>query len=342
MKRWIEEDWAVNTDNTLWNGTAVEFPYEVPVQRVGGRIIPPGNNSTYKDLVPEDANGDGVITAVEHYQYETYVATGIYKDRYDKRFDGNLKTGDNIPGYNRNFVDGVVDYANITIGDIAVVEDDDEVTTVTITYNSYIEHQANGGNVIIRKAEQDGKYYYGNPTPDFEVVFAQFIIYVDFLDDADTDIGLIEDFDVPQDTVLYPGGQLIDVMSDGAVVGQDRITIDFINPVIKGKKGIQALTVNPMLISRVRTDDPQNPAIVQKKLKVFIPKVDNTGAVIIKKIPKADIRIDHKMAETEPFLVATGINNFEGSIAMRIRKNGDLGYGYYKNDDYYYIFNDEE
>ena len=310
----------------------------------GGRVIPFGNNSKYKDLVPEDANGDGTITALEHYEYVTFVTNGVFMDQYDPRFDGILEAGDNIDGFDPLFIRGEIDYEAIDINalDIAVAEDDDEVTGVTIRFNSYIDQLPVAGVANIIKAEKDGKYYYGAANADFEVIFDSFDIYVDFLEDAGTDIGLIEDFDVPQDTVMYPGGQFVDVMSDGNNIGVDRITIDFINPSVKASKSAQTLSVTPMLISRVISADP-NPTVIQKKMKVYTPKTDKTGAVVpAKKIPKADIQIENKMAETEPFLVATGINNFEGSIAMRQRKNGDLGYGYYKNDDFYYIFSEDE
>ena len=69
------------------------------------------------------------------------------------------------------------------------------------------------------------------------------------------------------------------------------------------------------------------------------------GEIALKGLNKnsfENLLIKNMMAETEPFLVVTGGNNYEGQLAMRQRQNGDIGYGYFKNDDYYYIFSEDE
>ncbi len=379
FKAWIADEqngWASNHGNDIagvtGGGNATgSFPYIVTEtdRTTGGRVIPVGDTVKYRTKIPEDANCDGQITAEEHYIYRSYVGTNAgnvdfiyerYKDQFDPAYKtSSIQPGDNILNVSEELLTGDldnIDYDDLREHGIAVNLNPErtEVTSVVFTFTGEKKDGTPFGpyNVSIEIYRENniedveyGKYYYhaGNAGAGG---FATFLIYIDFLEDAPTDIELIQNYDLLEDTVLYPGGQEIDVYSGFGTdwnptgvggIGPDIITIDFTDPKVKKSKAAMSMTVTPLLISRIHTSDPANPAIIQKKLKTTILK---EGAEA--KPGKGDIQIQQKMANTEPFVVATGVNNFEGSIAMRQRQNGDIGYGYFKNDDYYYIFGEEE
>ena len=52
---------------------------------------------------------------------------------------------------------------------------------------------------------------------------------------------------------------------------------------------------------------------------------------------QADFKISDKEAAGQPILVLQGINNFEGTIALRKRENGETGFGYYFDDNNNFI-----
>ncbi|MBQ6968626.1 MAG: hypothetical protein IJP84_12085 [Lachnospiraceae bacterium] len=375
MQKWIEEIWAPGNLNLVFTGdtgnhVAQAFPYTVtkddrtetqntPTGNIT-RIAPVGKNELYRRLVPEDADWNGTITAIEHYEY-TVQRLNWPDDVDDPRFNGKLEVGDNIV-YNHNLIDGDVIFD--TVDCVPNGNRNHKITDFAFTYSYYdIDGVRQDGNVeitIVHDALGLGKYYYGNNNDaDGNRVFA-IDAYIDFLEDQETDIGIVEDGHDP--CVLWPGA----VGLDTATGSNDTADIVFSDAVIKaGKKtasgNVAAMTVKATLHSSIFGGwlvEPQvivpavGPNIVipgtpnverqEKKMKVFIPKADKNGVVTIKKLPKADLKMEQKMAESEPFVVVTGINNYEGTIAIRQRKNGDLGYGYYKNDDFYYLFSEEE
>ncbi len=346
-QKWIEETWATDINNYnaafayVNPGDTPTFPYIVTEDdRTDGadRVIPVANTKAYRDLVPEDANADGKITAVEFWEYDTYVTGGIYDDQYDERFNGVLDANDNIIPSEEGLAKGEIDYdfvrENIAVH---VAADRSEVTGVDFRYEYSLDGVDGLADTLsIRFDDDDAKYYYYNAG----LVIPSFDGYYDFLVDQQTDIELIEELDPLEDRVIYPGGQEIAVFSGSnpaARVGQDRITIDFVDPKVKVKKAAMEMTVTPKLITRLENAGP-NRIVVEKKLKTTVVKAGATP----KKIGKADIKIEQKTAETEPFVVASGINNYEGQIAIRQRKDGSIGYGYFKDDNFYYVFNDEK
>ncbi len=388
MQQWIEKTWIATAGTPVVEFSAARpitappvaaasLPYTVTKQdrtdRNTDSIVPLGKNEKYRKLVPEDADCDGIITAVEHYEYTVQLPN--WPDGVDDaRFNGKLEAGDNIRNYNSQLIEGDIVFDEVAVGAPALVSpagdmyDDFESAVaaegIAFTYSFY---PANGGarddgNAEISiKTDNNGKYIYhdgsaGAPAgPAF-----WFKLVLNFFDDQETDIGIVEGHDP---CILWPGAEEVDNINEAT----DIIDIDFVDPVIKpGKKSktasgnsatmavkavlhtdiFDSWAVEPQQIvtpaGPIDIDGTANVTKIEKKLKVFAPKPDKTGAIVIKKLPKADIQMESKMAESEPFVLVTGINNYEGQIAIRQRKNGELGYGYFKNDDFYYLFNDEE
>ncbi len=351
LTKWIEGDvngWAAanNAIAGINGGNPVTFPYTVTkddrTDPATGNVVPPKyvkngkemKNEEYRVLIPDDANCDGVITAIEHYEHIELVPSWA-KGVDDPRFDGVLQAGDNITGFDDDLANGYIDYDDV---DVAVTTDfTKEVQSVDFTYYSF-----DGSNVRTTKwihimPAEDGTYQYFVPGPAGGPahVIPSFNIYINFLEERNTDIRIVEEND--PDPVLWPGAERMTTMN-GA---NDDVVLSFIDPVVKAKKGVQTLNVKPVMNATIFGGlgvDGASPSIEsEKKLKTVILKEGATP-----KPGKADIQIEQKMAESEPFIVATGVNNYEGSIAMRQRHNGEIGYGYFKNDDFYYIFNVDE
>ena len=346
FKKYIEETWAVddaNNDLTFDKGPQndVTFPYTVTKldrTNAAGEQVPVGNTAAYKKAVPEDANCDGIITAIEHYEYEHY---GVD----DPRFDGVVQPGDNITGYSEGltkFFD-TIDWENV---DVNVVWDDPTnpqsgVERIDFTYYYYDENGDQNNEVISDFAEWgDWDMDYSDLYGSFEFENG-FTVYYDFLEDRDTDIEIVENNkDIK---VLWPGEE--NVFSYNGEL--DSLDIDFLDPKVKGGKKGQTLTIKPVLhmglfSGRDKLGLLEPPLKVEKKLKTSTVKANKDGTFKDPKPGKADLLIKNYMAEIEPFIVVTGVNNYEGQIAIRQRQNGDVGFGYFKNDDFYYIFSDEK
>ena len=357
FRKWIEEDWAVNNDNIVFgydkNGDMtfdtknVVFPYTVTKEDrtlATGELIPVGATSVYKDTVREDANCDGIITAIEHYEYTTY---GVD----DPRFDGVLKPGDNIVGVDEDLINGHIEWDDVDV--IVNVTGDPDADYIEFTYKLYKADGSGSVNdsiYLVPSEERQSGIYFGDYDGTKPVIGGvtpfPVTVYYDFLEDRDTDIEFVEN--IPDITVLWPGSESIFTYNEQ----HDDVDVDFIKPMVKGggKKG-QTLTIQPMLhieaFNGWLNNDPRlgipNPKVrTDKKLKTSEVKANSSGGFAEPKPGKADLLIYNYQAESEPFIVAKGVNNYEGQIAIRQRQNGDVGFGYFKNDDFYYVFNDEE
>ncbi len=358
--KYVEEDWAMddaNDDIVSFENGAVRndqaFPYTVtkPDRTVVGEVIPVGDTARYRQAVPEDVNCDGIITAIEHYEYITY------GDVNDPRFDGVLRNGENIRGYEEgialyydtidwNDVDVDVNWNNVNIAD--------GVDYIDFTYYYYDADGVRHVSKITEVAQQDDDDslygWFGFPLE----------VYYDFLDDRETDIDIVETHDNIK--VLWPGEE--NIWSYNYAL--DSVDLDFSDPKVKGGKKSQTLNIKPVLHldvfngwltppSSVEVEDglgnaiqvpipgtPKDPQKVDKKLKFQAYAVKDGAAVKYPKLGKSDLWIENRMAESEPFIVAKGVNNYEGQIAIRQRQNGSVGFGYFKNDDFYYVYNDEQ
>ncbi len=94
----------------------------------------------------------------------------------------------------------------------------------------------------------------------------------------------------------------------------------------------------------IKTDKKKEKRLVIKPCFLFYSIDEFEGEVVKvkkKKIKisgkKADFKISDKKAAGQPVLVLQGVNNFEGSIALRKRENGEIGYGYYLSDNNNFI-----
>ena len=360
FKKWIEEEWVTvdgdddgTPDNLAawpYGGMPAPFPYTVTKEDRG--IVPVGNTAAYKTVIPEDANCNGIITASEFYEHETYGPD-------DPRFDGVIQPGDNVVWTDEDLLKGTIDWEDVTV--TPNYGGDGSLQNIEFHYTSYDSYgNANAGEVRLYPddKEETGEYFTVDALGDRDSLIIS--VFYDFLEDRDTDIEIVEDNQYIM--VLWPGAERLETFN-GAF---DDADIDFLDPKVKGGKKGQTLNIKPVLHlsafagwdvlpTTSTVDDPiiglfdvpipgvaKAPLKVEKKLKTSVVKADKSGVFKDPKPGKADLLIKNYMAEIEPFIVVTGVNNYEGQIAIRQRQNGDIGYGYFKNDDFYYIYNDEE
>ncbi len=102
------------------------------------------------------------------------------------------------------------------------------------------------------------------------------------------------------------------------------IRVSFGSARLKKQKGKEKLEISPSFIIMSGFDE-ENANIRTSRKKIL--KVGD----------KADLRLTDKELSGQSILIVDGINGFEGSLAVRRRENGEIGYGEYISDSRNYI-----
>ena len=102
------------------------------------------------------------------------------------------------------------------------------------------------------------------------------------------------------------------------------IRVSFGSAKLKKHKGKDKLEITPSFIILSGFDE-ENSNIRTGRKK------------IVKEGNKADLKLTDKELSGQSILIVDGVNGFEGSLAVRRRENGEIGYGEYVNDNRNYI-----